>query len=134
MECESYLNKHIIFKCFFFGGGASIYWVWCWGLSYKQDEQVKITGLQHKNLRKIKPPVDLRMSSLVLCKIFLLTSLRKNADLIPVFLSIVNSGGIHLLRYIVETSLVVQWLGLHAANTAGVDSSPGQGAKIPHAV
>ena len=37
----------------------------------------------------------------------ILTSLRKNADLIPVFLSIVNSGGIHLIRYILETCLLI---------------------------
>ena len=30
--------------------------------------------------------------------------------------------------------MIAQWLGLHAANTGGVDLSPGQGAKIPHAV
>ena len=35
---------------------------------------------------------------------------------------------------IIETSLVVQWLRLHAANTQSVDLIPGQGTKIPHAV
>ena len=32
------------------------------------------------------------------------------------------------------TSLVVQWLRLRAANAGGVDSIPGRGTKIPHAV
>ena len=30
------------------------------------------------------------------------------------------------------TSLVVQWLWLHAANAGGVGSIPGWGTKIPH--
>ena len=32
------------------------------------------------------------------------------------------------------TSLVVQWLRLHAVNAEGVGSIPGQGTKIPHAM
>ena len=32
------------------------------------------------------------------------------------------------------TSLVVQWLRLHASNAGGTGSIPGQGTKIPHAV
>ena len=32
------------------------------------------------------------------------------------------------------TSLVVQWLRLHASIAGGMGSIPGQGAKIPHAV
>ena len=31
------------------------------------------------------------------------------------------------------TSLVVQWLGIHASNAGGIDWIPGQGTKIPHA-
>ena len=31
------------------------------------------------------------------------------------------------------TSLVVQWLRLHASMAGGVGSIPGQGTKIPHA-
>ena len=31
------------------------------------------------------------------------------------------------------TSLVVQWLRLHAANAGGTGSIPGGGTKIPHA-
>ena len=31
------------------------------------------------------------------------------------------------------TSLVVQWLGIHASNAGGMDWIPGQGTKIPHA-
>ena len=31
------------------------------------------------------------------------------------------------------TSLVVQWLRLHALNAGGPGSIPGQGTKIPHA-
>ena len=31
------------------------------------------------------------------------------------------------------TSLVVQWLRLHASNAGDLDSVPGQGTKIPHA-
>ena len=34
---------------------------------------------------------------------------------------------------ITGTSLVVQWLRLHASNTGGVGSIPGQGTKNPHA-
>ena len=49
MVCELYLNKHIIFKCFL-GGRVKYLLGMMLGLSYKQDEQVKITGLQHKNL------------------------------------------------------------------------------------
>ena len=33
--------------------------------------------------------------------------------------------------HIVGTSLVVQWLRLHAPNTGGMGSIPGQGTKIP---
>ena len=32
----------------------------------------------------------------------------------------------------IETSLVVQWLRLHAPNAGGLGSIPGQGTKIPH--
>ena len=32
------------------------------------------------------------------------------------------------------TSLVVQWLGLHASNAGGAGSIPGPGTKIPHAM
>ena len=32
------------------------------------------------------------------------------------------------------TSLVGQWLRLHASNAEGPGSNPGQGTKIPHAV
>ena len=32
------------------------------------------------------------------------------------------------------TSLVVQWLRLHAPNAEGMGLIPGQGTKIPHAV
>ena len=35
---------------------------------------------------------------------------------------------------ITGTSLVVQWLRLHASNTGGLGSIPGWGAKILHAV
>ena len=31
------------------------------------------------------------------------------------------------------TSLVIQWLRLHTSKARGMDSIPGQGAKIPHA-
>ena len=31
-----------------------------------------------------------------------------------------------------ETSLVVQWVGLHASTTRDVGSIPGQGTEIPH--
>ena len=30
------------------------------------------------------------------------------------------------------TSLVVQWLRLHAPNAGGMDSTPGQETEIPH--
>ena len=32
------------------------------------------------------------------------------------------------------TSLVVQWLRLHASNAGGMGSIPGWGTKIPHAM
>ena len=32
------------------------------------------------------------------------------------------------------TSLVVQWLRLHASNAGGTGSVPGKGTKIPHVV
>ena len=35
---------------------------------------------------------------------------------------------------ILGTSLVVQWLRLHASKAVGIGSIPGQGTKIPHAV
>ena len=36
-------------------------------------------------------------------------------------------------KRIIGTFLVVQWLGLHASNVAGVGLIPGWGPKIPHA-
>ena len=33
-------------------------------------------------------------------------------------------------KYIWETSLAVQWLGLHASTTGGTGSIPGQGTKM----
>ena len=37
-------------------------------------------------------------------------------------------------NYSLGTSLVVQWLRLHASNAGTVGSIPGQGTKIPYAV
>ena len=34
---------------------------------------------------------------------------------------------------VIGTSLVVQWLGVHASTTGGTGSIPGQGTKILHA-
>ena len=42
-------------------------------------------------------------------------------------------SNIKALRDFRGTSLVVQWLRLHAPNTGGLGSIPGQGTKIPHA-
>ena len=39
-----------------------------------------------------------------------------------------------LKRLIRGTSLVAQWLGLHASNAESTGSILGQGTKIPHAV
>ena len=39
----------------------------------------------------------------------------------------------NLFKKVGGTSLVVQWLGLHASNAGGVGSVPGRRTKIPHA-
>ena len=38
------------------------------------------------------------------------------------------------IKNFVGTSLVVQWLGLHASTAGGQGSIPGWGTKIPHAL
>ena len=41
-------------------------------------------------------------------------------------------GGWDLIKDITGTSLVVQWLRLHAPNAGGPGSIPGRGTKVPH--
>ena len=44
----------------------------------------------------------------------------------------VSDISVHFPKGALVTSLVVQWLRLHASTAGGTGSIPGQGAKIPH--
>ena len=40
---------------------------------------------------------------------------------------------IYYKKYVLGTSLAVQWLQLHTSNAQGIGLIPGQGTKTPHA-
>ena len=47
-------------------------------------------------------------------------------------MQILNTSEFLTLKWLVGTSLVVQWLRLQASNAEDVGSIPSQGTKIPH--